>query len=98
MTEVENDKKDHKKKWEPPKSIYRTTKSKQSLDKNPDENDEEIEDEEIEFFDMKITTNQKELKKAWLAAKKLVNLGELSKAMAQFKTVGIAQMTPKIIE
>ena len=36
------------------------------------------------------------MKKAYLAAKKLVNLGELSKAMMQFKTLGVAPMTPLV--
>ena len=67
-------------------------------DKEKDEGIDEIEDEEIEFFDIRIRTNHKSLKRAWLAAKKLVNLGELSKAMAQFKTIGIAPMTTKIRE
>ena len=36
------------------------------------------------------------MKKSYLAAKKLVNLGELSKAMTQFKTIGVAPMTPAV--
>ena len=34
--------------------------------------------------------------KAYLAAKKLVNMGELSKAMSQFKTIGVAPILPLV--
>ena len=52
----------------------------------------------IEFLDLRITRYPKDRMKAYLAAKKLTNLGELSKAMSQFKTLGPAPISPLVRE
>ena len=76
------------------------TKTTYITENNEDDEKSNVEDggESVQFFDLKIKAQPKSLKQAWLAAKKLVNLGELSKAMKQFKTIGIAPMTPLIKE
>ena len=59
--------------------------------------DERISEEEtLKFLDLVIKPLPKDMKQTYLAAKKLVNLGELSKAMMQFKTLGVAPMTPLV--
>ena len=76
--------------------INRECKMETEEDEDEEHISQEEEHESISFFDLKIKPQPKNLRKAWLAAKKLVNLGELSKAMAQFKTIGVAPMTPLI--
>ena len=50
----------------------------------------------MKFLDLAIKPLPKDMMKTYLAAKKLVNLGELSKAMMQFKTLGVAPITPLV--
>ena len=79
--------------------ISGTDKSQERLKERKIE-EEEISDEmeTCNFLDLKINRIPKDMKQSYLAAKKLVNLGELSKAMAQFKTIGTAPMTPLVKE
>ena len=72
------------------------TKKQWEMETNEEEEMSEEEEGTVNFFDLKIRRRPKNLRKAWLGAKKLVNLGELSKAMSQFKTIGVAPMTPLI--
>ena len=72
------------------------TKKQWEMETNEEEETSEEEEGTVNFFDLKIRRRPKNLRKAWLGAKKLVNLGELSKAMSQFKTIGLAPMTPLI--
>ena len=75
--------------WKPP-----TSKSPIS----DDDDDERTEEKTIRFLDLTLKPLPKDMKRKYLAAKKLVNLGELSKAMSQFKTIGVAPMTPLVRE
>ena len=53
-------------------------------------------DETWKFLDLSIRKLPKDRMRAYLAAKKLVNMGELSKAISQFKALGPAPMSPMV--
>ena len=63
---------------------------------DPIDDERMSEDETLKFLDIAIKPLPKDMQKTYLAAKKLVNLGELSKAMMQFKTLGVAPITPLV--
>ena len=46
--------------------------------------------------DLHIQRLPKDRMRAYLAAKQPVNMGELSKAMSQFKTIGVARISPLV--
>ena len=78
--------------WQPPKTANCYWAAEEQLNKAQ----KHLDLEETKLFDLKIKKEPTELRKARLAVKKLVKLGELTKAMTQFKTRGIASTSPGV--